>query len=75
MDKKTGGPAFPGKEFIVNHLTGEGQEYTAEGMTLRDAIAIATLTGLVQAFPDNEPEERARFAYSDADAMLKEREK
>ena len=62
---ETGGPAFP-----------YGTAYT--GMTLRDYFAAKALQGFAarDVFDSGlaTPEQRAKLAYIDADAMLKARE-
>lgn len=73
MDKDTGGPAFPTKNYkaVVPEATGY-----AEGMTLRDYFAGNAIQGLL-ADPawrrDMDFEETAWAAYEQADAMLKAR--
>lgn len=64
-DTKTGGPAFPtGTAF--------------QGMTLRDYFAAKAMQGFAarDVFDHGlaTPEQRAKLAYIDADAMLKARE-
>lgn len=70
MSKKNGGFAFP----VCSQI-----EQMDEGMTLRDWFASQCLQGMHarQMFDSGlaTPEQRARLAYIDADAMLKEREK
>ena len=71
-EKYNGGYAFP--------VTYEGG-FTGEGMTLRDAMAIAAMQGLMTLYAQGcESEEatiatNARLAYAQADAMLAERAK
>ena len=73
MIKDTGGPAFPSFEFVQSH----GQMMAVGGMTLRDYFAAkvvqAAITNPVGAegFTFNE---RAVWAYQQADAMLEARE-
>ena len=66
---ETGGPAFPGEWSKVRHTP---------GMTLRDYFAAKVLQGMAarDVFDAGQasPEQRARLAYIDADAMLKARE-
>ena len=64
MNTNTGGPAFP-----------YGTAYA--GMTLRDYFAAKAMQGFVSDQDwrsDMGPEETARAAYTQADAMLKARE-
>lgn len=71
MNKKTGGPAFPGL-----HPSKECH-YQDAGMTLRDYFAARALAGLLANkdrpghFSDQDD---ATYCYSMADAMLKARE-
>jgi len=82
---KDGGSAFPKQP---TYKMPQGVEMIVEqgGMTLRDYFAAAALIGYRCAYwqwyqrVGNEgnfagPEELARFAYQDADAILAEREK
>ena len=65
----TGGPAFP-----VPDIDGSA---VCEGMTLRDYAAFKAMQGLLSDLDwrmDMGPEETARAAYIQADAMLKARE-
>ena len=65
---KTGGPAFPLKEPMSNDF---------QGMTLRDYFAAKAMQGFVSDpdwRSDMMPDETARAAYVQADAMLKARE-
>jgi hypothetical protein len=67
----TGGPAFPGFDYIDQH----GKK-NPEGMTLRDYFAAKALQGW-HANPDNVPTPEgwvAKWAYQEADAMLKARD-
>lgn len=73
---KDGGPAFPGKS--------EGQTgystYRYTGMSLRDWLAGMAMQGLLIAcltgdHPGDDFEDLAGCAYTNADAMLKERDK
>ena len=68
----TGGPAFP----LHNHGTQSlGLHFT--GMTLRDYFAAKAMQGFVSDpdwRSDVMPDETARAAYVQADAMLKARE-
>ena len=62
----TGGSAFPNARF-----------YNANGMTLRDYFAAKAMQGFISDPDwrvDMMPEETARAAYHQADAMLKARE-
>ena len=66
-EKDNGGPAFP---------VGSGPWKDFPGMTLRDWFAGMVLAGInVDPDPESSPEDRAKWAYSDADAMLAERNK
>lgn len=70
MSKETGGPAFP------LHPSADSR-YNESGMTLRDYFAAKVLQGMAarDAFDSGQatPDQRARLAYIDADAMLKAR--
>ena len=70
MTINDGGPAFPS--------VGEGfgnPSYSAPGMTLRDWFAGQALAGLIaDQSRDGSADDRARYAYAYADAMLKARE-
>lgn len=72
----TGGPAFP----VLTRLTRDMRDdFSADvdgGMTLRDYFAGQALAGAGEpAFGCNNVAELAAWAYSVADAMLKERAK
>lgn len=76
MSALDGGPAFP-----VNHDEGE-VTWVDEGMTLRDYFAAKAMQGIIAgAMADGSPwrqaeaRDKARAAYLQADAMLKERAK
>jgi len=72
-DKDNGGHAFP----VVPTMGSDGYYgYAYPGMTLRDWFAGMVLAG-INVDPDYEssPEDRAKWAYYDADAMLAERDK
>lgn len=74
MDKDTGGPAFPTKNYkaVVPEATGY-----AEGMTLRDYFAGKAMQGLLSDpdwRQDMDYEETAYAAHKQADAMLKARQ-
>ena len=62
-----GGPAFP----VASEVSG----WHSNGMTLRDWFASQALVGLI-ADPsrDGSTDDRARYAYAYADAMLRARE-
>jgi hypothetical protein len=65
---KTGGQAFP---ILFTHAT------TQEGMTLRDYFAAKAMQGFVSDPDwrvDMMPNETARAAYTQSDAMLKARD-
>lgn len=71
----TGGPAFPSKQ---SHEHFKFQETVHLGMTLRDYLAAKAMAAYVSipgsaAFHD--PAKAAEWAYTNADAMLKERDK
>jgi hypothetical protein len=70
MDKDTGGPAFPTRNYkaVVPVATGY-----AEGMTLRDYFAAKAMQGLMDAAMPMP--EIAAAAYAMADDMLKARGK
>lgn len=69
---KDGGPAFP----IPNSTDMDGYVYApdARGMTLRDWFAGQALTA-AGALGGPHPDDVTQWAYTIADAMLKEREK
>ena len=71
INTNTGGPAFPKTPFIE---IGTPQN----GMTLRDYFAAKAMQGMAarDIFDAGQatPEQRAKLAYADADAMLKARE-
>ena len=63
-------PAFPVQSVYI-----EDQETNSRGMTLRDYFAAKAMQGLISiADLDMHPEDYARVAYQQADAMLKARE-
>jgi len=67
---KTEGPAFP--QFVLSN----GGAYVEGGMTLRDYFAAKAMQGFASDPDwrvDMGPEETARAAYTQADAMLKAR--
>jgi hypothetical protein len=64
---KTGGPAFPGFDYIDQH----GKK-NPEGMTLRDYFAAKAMHGLMDAAMPMP--EIAQAAYQMADDMLKARQ-
>lgn len=68
MTKDTGGPAFPAPAG-VSHIT-------EQGMTLRDYFAAKAMQSLISELADWKymPNEIAKFAYVQADAMLKARQ-
>ncbi len=81
MTTNTGGPAFPGFDYIDQH----GKK-NPEGMTLRDYFAAKSLQGLISATTKMtcadgqfivdvmDETHMTKIAYSHADAMLKARE-
>jgi hypothetical protein len=72
MTNNTGGPAFPGFDYIDQH----GKK-NPEGMTLRDYFAANALQGYCSDPDwriDMDFSDTAHAAYSVADAMLKARE-
>ena len=64
-DKQTGGPAFPGFDYIDQH----GKK-NPEGMTLRDYFAAKAMQALIH---KNYFDVAAKEAYKTADAMLRAR--
>lgn len=62
-----GGPVFP----VVS--TGLGS-VVSEGMTLREYFAAAALTGLLAGQCVGNYDDRAKYAFEQADALLKARE-
>lgn len=68
----TGGPAYPTSNYgaIVPMSTGY-----SEGMTLRDYFAAKAMNALILEMADWKyaPEALAKYAYAQADAMLKAR--
>jgi hypothetical protein len=81
MTNKTGGPAFPGKQAqvaIPTELRDKAHQIDVEcnGMTLRDYFAAHAMRGIVMHMnSENWDEIAAKWCYTMADAMLKEREK
>lgn len=65
-DTNTGGPAFPGFDYIDQH----GKK-NPEGMTLRDYFAAKAMQALNYKYSNED--DVARHAYILADAMLKAR--
>lgn len=83
-EKKTGGPAFPGKICIGHEPLSESPMYEhSKGMTLRDYFAGQALTGMFAHSSDdwhNVAKAKAMTdvaieAYHVADLMIKERTK
>ncbi len=70
-------PAFPVVKTYSNFANGRIYcEILSPGMTLRDWFAGQVLIGYVMADPlRNNPDKIAAYAYQNADAMLREREK
>lgn len=71
MGKDTGGPAFPGLDYIAQ----DGKK-NPEGMTLRDYFAGKAMQGLLSDpdwRQDTTFEDTAYVAYEQADAMLRAR--
>ena len=69
----TGGPAFPSSEYDPRY----NRHVAIGGMTLRDYFAAKAMQGFISDPDwrvDMMPEETARAAYHQADAMLKARE-
>ena len=64
----TGGPAFP-------TLADNGHTTNQDGMTLRDYFAAKAMQGMLAAAENYQTIQLADYAYSVADAMLKERSK
>lgn len=69
-ENKTGGPAFPGIDYVSQH----GKK-NPEGMTLRDYFAAKAMQGLLAAHNPkvDVSEPIAKYAYAVADAMLEAR--
>lgn len=66
-----GGTAFP----VADSWYPDGQvQFGSNGMTLRDYFAGQALTGMMDDIITMDAPERARYAYYQADAMLKARE-
>jgi len=65
-----GGPAFPGS-YTGNY----GMPVWSDGMTLRDYFAAKAMQGFITGGYDLYPDERAKKAYDEADAMIVERNK
>ena len=70
MPVNDGGPAFPGEQ--GNIPAGTWNQTWCGGMSLRDWFAGQALTAYKLA--DMSSAEAAKYAYADADAMLKARE-
>jgi hypothetical protein len=68
MTDKTGGPAFPGFDYIDQY----GKK-NPEGMTLRDYFAAKAMQALL-GYEESTLENDAQVSYMMADAMLKARE-
>ena len=76
--KDTGGPAFPGVEFIRNPaFPSQPIQNGVPGMTLRDYFAAKAMQGLLAqscgSAMGSDPINGAQYAYAMADAMLKAR--
>lgn len=77
---KDGGPAFPVPAYV--NADGETHYSTRQGMSLRDAFALASLPGIIHGAivsgstheDRNTYEMIASRAYAQADAMLKVRD-
>ena len=69
----TGGSAFPTKNYQTIQPLADGY---SEGMTLRDYFAAKAMNALILEVADWKymPDDIAKFAYKQADAMLKARE-
>ena len=70
--EKTGGPAFSFE------YEDEIAQYVSHGMTLRDYFAAKAMQGLLSNSETNRAwgvNENAKYAYEQADAMLKEKGK
>lgn len=81
MSSETGGPAFPTARVTINGLDAQdGIECFGPGLSLRDYFAARAMPVVMQVFW-NEPGTHAspiphivaKFAYEQADAMLKAR--
>ena len=71
-DKQTGGPAFPGFDYIDQY----GKK-NPEGMTLRDYFAAKAMSSMLSQAPDDWHEDindLAIASYEVADAMLEARD-
>jgi hypothetical protein len=78
MTTNTGGPAFPHVADLVQHSPDGGittKPITSNGMTLRDYFAAQAMNALILEMADWKyaPEALAKYAYAQADAMLKVR--
>lgn len=68
----TGEPAFPA--LPVTRISNGELLYQSAGLTMRDYFAAKAMQGILFECLQT-PQETARFAYEQADAMLKAREK
>lgn len=80
MSDKDGGPAFPAHDYVVGDIQKDGFQKLGEsrGMTLRDYFAAKVLQGIIAesgAASYGREHTLAKWAYAQADAMLKERQK
>ena len=78
MTTNTGGPAFPHVADLVQYSPNGGittKPITSNGMTLRDYFAAQAMNALILEMADWKyvPETLAKYAYAQADAMLKAR--
>lgn len=78
--KDTGGPAYPGIEFIRNEaFPSQPIQKGVPGMTLRDYFAAKAMQGLLAqscgSAMGSDPINGAQYAYAMADAMLEARKK
>ena len=70
MSNNTGGPAFPGVDYLSQH----GKK-NPEGMTLRDYFAAKAMQGMLSGkLINTKTAVIAQDCYAMADAMLKQRE-
>lgn len=70
---ETGGPAFPGLEYLGAESKGEWRDKPYDGMTLRDYFAAKALQGIMQndhVDGQGDDTRHAALAYRYADAML-----
>ena len=77
---ENGGPAYPSMNISKASGSNTIHAITKEGMSLRDAFAIAALQGILAGYWSNpdwtnmRPDTLAKAAYQHADAMIAARE-